>query len=273
IYPRPSRKENDIMLRAYKSAKTEPERSVWQKKLVEANMGLALNLSRKFLRGQTDGLREFMQAGAVGLVKAIADYRFDYQSDRLDEGQSVAFSSFAYPYIQNEMREQMRVSRSLVLSPHKENDVKIYQQTRQNLLRQLQRNPTVSEIGAHLQWTDYKVNQVAQLAQETMSLDLPQFDDSDQSVLDSMASHRPEYNPAHVVESEDSESHLARTIERLASKFPKPMQVMKLVLEGAHETGELPTNVDIASRLGVTPEAVRQHRKRGEDLLRQHLSM
>lgn len=111
-----------------------------QDKIVRNNMALVWSIVKRFYnRGfETDDL---VQIGCIGLVKAIKKF---------DKSYNVKFSTYAVPMIMGEIKRFIRddgiikISRSL-----KETSVKVkYMQ--ENLLKKLNREPTINEVAEAL---------------------------------------------------------------------------------------------------------------------------
>lgn len=104
--------------------------------VIEENMGLVYNIVKRFL-GRGYEAEDLAQLGAIGLIKAVDRFDFDYD---------VKFSTYAVPMITGEIQRflrddgMMRVSRSI-----KENGWKIAR-AREELWQQLEREPTLAEI-------------------------------------------------------------------------------------------------------------------------------
>ncbi|MCL2322575.1 MAG: RNA polymerase sporulation sigma factor SigF [Oscillospiraceae bacterium] len=104
--------------------------------LVELNMPLVTNISKKFLNRGYD-YDDIFQIGCIGLVKAIKNFNFEY---------NVKFSTYAVPMIIGEIKRFLRddgmikVSRSIKLAARK------IQVAKDELSKKLGREPTVSEI-------------------------------------------------------------------------------------------------------------------------------
>ena len=105
--------------------------------LIEKNLGLVHHIVRRFA-GRGYDLEDLFQIGTIGLMKAID--KFDLQMD-------VKFSTYAVPMIAGEIKRFLRddgivkVSRTI-----KENGLKV-RMARQRLQAQLNREPTLQEIG------------------------------------------------------------------------------------------------------------------------------
>lgn len=114
-----------------------------QSKLIENNMGLIWNIVKKFGNRGYDS-EDLFQIGAIGLIKAIYKFNFDYD---------VRFSTYAVPMIIGEIKRFIRddgpikVSRSIKETSNK---AKI---TREILSKEFGREPTINEIALRLNIT------------------------------------------------------------------------------------------------------------------------
>lgn len=105
-------------------------------KLCEENMGLVWKVAAKFVRQGVE-IEDIVQTGAVGLLKAIDNFNPEFD---------VKFSTYAVPMIIGEIRRFLRddgiirVSRSLKSTAYKG------YKARSELLCELMREPTMSEI-------------------------------------------------------------------------------------------------------------------------------
>lgn len=108
--------------------------------LVQENLGLVWSLVRRFSNRGYD-MEDLFQIGSIGLLKSI---------DKFDLSFNVKFSTYAVPMIVGEIKRFLRddgiikVSRSLKETAYKVRLVK------DELIRELNREPTISEIAAGL---------------------------------------------------------------------------------------------------------------------------
>lgn len=112
-----------------------------KEQLVEENIGLVWSLVRRFVNRGYD-LEDLFQIGSIGLIKSI---------DKFDTSFGVRFSTYAVPMILGEIKRFLRddgmikVSRSLKDVAYKARLKK------EELVRELDREPTISEIAAGLE--------------------------------------------------------------------------------------------------------------------------
>lgn len=116
--------------------------------LVQENMGLVWSLVRRFV-GRGYDMEDLFQIGSIGLLKSI---------EKFDLSFNVKFSTYAVPMIVGEIKRFLRddgiikVSRSLKETAYKVRMIK------EELMKEYNREPTISEIAAGL---DLEVEEVA----------------------------------------------------------------------------------------------------------------
>lgn len=73
-------------------------------RLAQLNDGLAMKVAKRYESSCSESLDDLLQLARIGLLKAI---------ERFSTEKGVAFSSFAMPYIQGEIRHYLRDNRSI----------------------------------------------------------------------------------------------------------------------------------------------------------------
>jgi RNA polymerase sigma-B factor len=108
-------------------------------RLVEANLGLARHLARRF-EGRGEPLDDLSQVAAVALVKAV---------ERYDPERGMEFSTFAVPTILGEIKRHFRDRTWAVRVPRpiKELNVALGNAVSE-LTQELGRSPTIAEVAA-----------------------------------------------------------------------------------------------------------------------------
>ena len=152
-----------------------PEYQRVRERLVELNLPLVRQLARRY-RSRSEPMEDILQAGAVGLVKAIDRYE-------LERG---PFLPFAIPTILGEIKRFFRDTSWSVRVPRRLRDRRLELfRTTDNLTQRLGRAPTVAELADHLKLTDEEVIEGldACAAYSTSSLDAPALADDDAVTL------------------------------------------------------------------------------------------
>lgn len=126
--------------------------------LVQENLGLVWSLVRRFNNRGYD-MEDLFQIGSIGLLKSI---------DKFDSSFNVKFSTYAVPMIMGEIKRFLRddgmikVSRSLKETAYKVRLLK------DELTRELNREPTISEIAAGL---DIEVEDVVEALESNLDVE------------------------------------------------------------------------------------------------------
>jgi RNA polymerase sigma-B factor len=152
-----------------------PEHQRVRERLVEVNLPLVRQLARRY-RSRSEPMEDILQAGAVGLVKAIDRYE-------LERG---AFLPFAIPTILGEIKRFFRDTSWSVRVPRRLRDRRLELfRTTDNLTQQLGRAPTVPELASNLKLTEEEVIEGldACAAYSTSSIDAPALADGDAVTL------------------------------------------------------------------------------------------
>ncbi|MEU1174764.1 SigB/SigF/SigG family RNA polymerase sigma factor [Streptomyces microflavus] len=110
--------------------------------LIEMNLSLVQFAAKRF-RNRGDGqMEEIIQVGTIGLIKAI---------DRFELSREVEFTSFAIPYIVGEIKRFFRDSTWSVHVPRRLQELRVtLAKAKEQLAGDLDREPTVAELAAHL---------------------------------------------------------------------------------------------------------------------------
>jgi RNA polymerase sigma-B factor len=162
-----------------------------QRDLVLDHMHLARRLARRYSSGGR-GAEDLTQVAYLGLVKAAG---------RFDPARGMPFSSFAIPTILGELKRHFRDTRWALHVPRdmQERALRI-DRAREHLTRELQRAPTVAELGDHLGLTTEQVIEGREAGRvvDALSLDAPtgaQDDgDSGVSMLDTLGDSDPRFD-------------------------------------------------------------------------------
>jgi RNA polymerase sigma-B factor len=122
-------------------------------RLIRTHLPLATSIARRFDRGRVP-FEDLKQVAAIGLVKAV---------DRFDPDNGAAFSSFAVPTIQGELRRYFRDFTWAVRPPRdlQERAVRI-ERERDGLTSELGRSPTAAELGERIGCTPEEVVEAAE---------------------------------------------------------------------------------------------------------------
>jgi RNA polymerase sigma-B factor len=147
-----------------------------RERLVRSYLPLAASLARRYDRG-TVPFDDLQQVASIGLLKAI---------DRFDPGKGVAFSTFAVPTIQGELRRHFRDHSWAVRPPRdlQERAIRI-ERVRDELTTALGRSPAAAELAERLGCTAEEIIEASEAmsARATTSFDAPTPGDDEERTL------------------------------------------------------------------------------------------
>ncbi|MEU9097348.1 RNA polymerase sigma factor SigF [Streptomyces sp. NPDC048361] len=119
-----------------------PEFQYTRNTLIEMNLSLVRFAASRFRNRGSGEMEDMVQVGTIGLIKAI---------DRFDLSREVEFTSFAVPYIVGEIKRFFRDTTWAVHVPRRLQELRTeIAKAKEHLALQLDRDPTVKELAAHL---------------------------------------------------------------------------------------------------------------------------
>ncbi|MEU5716332.1 SigB/SigF/SigG family RNA polymerase sigma factor [Streptomyces sp. NPDC020403] len=144
-----------------------PEHQYARNTLIEMNLSLVRFAATRFRNRGSGDMEDIIQVGTIGLIKAI---------DRFDLAREVEFTSFAVPYIVGEIKRFFRDTTWSVHVPRRLQELRVdLAKAKEALAADLDRDPTVQELAAHLGLDASEVTEgiVAANGYTAGSLDLP----------------------------------------------------------------------------------------------------
>ena len=219
-----------------------------REKLINGNLKLVLSVIQRFTnRGES--LDDLFQVGCIGLMKAI---------DHFDTGFNVRFSTYCVPMIIGEIRRflrdnanPIRVSRSLKDTAYRA------MQAREELTRQLDREPTIEEIAGKLSLPKAEVVIALEAIVDPVSLYEPVYADSGDTiyVMDQLGDQEGENDWLE-------ELLLREAMENLSERE-------KTILRLRFFQGK--TQVEVAREIGISQAQVSRLEKGALDRIKEQL--
>jgi RNA polymerase primary sigma factor len=254
-----ARRARDRALASHKgNASAGPVRAATERlqelknEVIRANLRLVIAVAKRY-RYSAVPLLDRVQDGNLGLIEAV---------DRFDYHRGFKFSTYAVWWIRRGIYHGIAQSgRTIRLPGHLIAALSRIGSTRATLVRELGHDPTVEEVAARAQMSADKVMACLSAGQPLVDLDAPVAEGTPLGVFFADETTPP---PDADLQDADGRRWLAGL---LASLTPREQEVLewRFGLRGPEQTLE-----QIAQRLHLSRERVRQIEKRALERLRRH---
>lgn len=207
--------------------------------IVEENIGLIWSMVKRF-SGRGYEMDDLFQIGSIGLLKAIDKFDFNYQ---------VRFSTYAVPMITGEIKRFLRDDGMIKVSRSLKEMASKALRGRENLVKRLGREPTLSEISDEVALTTEEIVMALESNCDVESL--------------YTTIHQSDGNPIYLIDKlnmeEDAEENLIDVIslKNFISKLePKEQKIIELRYYQDR------TQSEIASEIGISQVQVSRLEKK-----------
>jgi RNA polymerase sigma factor (sigma-70 family) len=211
--------------------------------LAEANLRLVISVAKRYARRGLD-MADLVQEGNLGLLRAI---------DGFEPERGVRFSTYAVWWIRQAISRALADQGRLVRLPlHlQETQARIARTTRE-LRAALGREPNAAEVAAASGLPSERIEEIAAIWREPVSLDQPVGEEEDASLAD-MLPDQSEETPEEEVAERQTSAEVREALRSLSER-----ERMVLVLRFGLMDGRERTLAEVSKELGVTRERVRQ---------------